>query len=127
MDRKDGNKRAVGAIGEEIAEEYLKKNNYVILEKNFRYRRLGEIDIISREKNYVCFVEVKTRSSVEYGYPREAVNRKKQENIRKLAQIYLAQRNINNADIRFDVVEVYIEKGDNDIQVKKVSLIKNAF
>jgi putative endonuclease len=127
MDRKDDNNRAVGTIGEEIAVEYLKKNNYEILEKNFRYKRLGEIDIISREKNYVCFVEVKTRSSVQFGYPREAVNRKKQDNIRKLAQIYLAQRNIKNADIRFDVVEVYIEKGVNDIQVKKVSLIRNAF
>ncbi len=127
MDKKDDNKRYVGAIGEEIAEEYLKKNNYEILEKNFRYRRLGEIDIISREMNYICFVEVKTRSSLEYGYPREAVNRKKQDNIKKLAQIYLAQRKIYNADIRFDVVEVYIEKGDNDLRIKKVSLIKNAF
>lgn len=127
MGRKDTNKQAVGAIGEEIAEEYLKKNNYEILEKNFRYRRLGEIDIISRENNVICFVEVKSRSSIEYGYPREAVNRKKQDNIRKLAQIYLAQRNIYNADIRFDVVEVYIEKEGNNIQAKKVSLIKNAF
>ena len=119
MGRKDTNKRAVGAIGEEIAEEYLKKNNYEILEKNFRYRRLGEIDIISRENNVICFVEVKSRSSIEYGYPREAVNRKKQDNIRKLAQIYLAQRNIYNADIRFDVVEVYIEKEGNNIQAKR--------
>jgi len=127
MNGKVNNKKAAGTIGEDAAVEYLKENNFEILERNFRFKRLGEIDIISREMNYICFVEVKTRSSLEYGYPREAVNRKKQDNIKKLAQIYLAQRKIYNADIRFDVVEVYIEKGDNDLRIKKVSLIKNAF
>lgn len=121
------NKRATGTIGEDIALEYLKKNNYRILERNFRYKRLGEIDIISREKDYICFVEVKARSSLEYGHPSEAVNVKKQDNIRRLAQIYLSKHNIYDSNVRFDVVEVYIEKKCGEIEVKKVSLIKNAF
>lgn len=127
MYKKVSNKRATGTIGETAAVEYLKKNNFSILARNFRYRRLGEIDIISREMDYVCFVEVKARSSLEYGYPREAVNARKQENIRRIAQIYLSQNNINDSNVRFDVVEVYIEKKGDEIEVKEVSLIKNAF
>ncbi|ABN51993.1 MAG TPA: YraN family protein [Hungateiclostridium thermocellum] len=121
------NKRAAGSIGEAAAVQFLKENNYEILETNFRYRRLGEIDIISREKDYICFVEVKARSSLGYGYPREAVNIRKQENIRRLAQIYLCKNRINDLKVRFDVVEVYMEKKGDDIEVKEISLIKNAF
>ncbi|WP_407921092.1 YraN family protein [Acetivibrio mesophilus] len=127
MYSKANNKRATGAIGETAAVEYLKENNYEILEKNFRYKRLGEIDIISREKDYICFVEVKARSSIDYGYPREAVNARKQENIRRLAQIYLCKNGMNDFKVRFDVVEVYIDKKGDNIEVNKISLIKNAF
>lgn len=127
MYNKANNKRATGAVGETAAVEYLKENNYEILEKNFRYKRLGEIDIISREKDYICFVEVKARSSIDYGYPREAVNARKQENIRRLAQIYLCKNGMNDFKVRFDVVEVYIDKKGDNIEVNKISLIKNAF
>jgi len=50
------NKRAAGSIGEAAAVQFLKENNYEILETNFRYRRLGEIDIISREKDYIVLL-----------------------------------------------------------------------
>ncbi|MDQ2087202.1 YraN family protein [Herbivorax sp. ANBcel31] len=121
------NKRLVGSIGEEMAIDYLKKNNYKILEKNFRYKRLGEIDIISWESDNICFIEVKTRSTLKYGLPRESVNFKKRENIRKLAQIYINRHNMHDKIIRFDVVEVYIEKHQDKIELKEVKLIKNAF
>ncbi|NLD48435.1 MAG: YraN family protein [Clostridiaceae bacterium] len=121
------NKRATGSLGEEAAVQYLNKNNYKILERNFRYKKMGEIDIISREKNYLCFIEVKTRSSNAYGLPREAVNYRKQENIRKLAQIYLSRNGMYDENIRFDVIEVYIEKKACEIEVKNIELIKNAF
>jgi|LSQX01.2.fsa_nt_gb putative endonuclease len=121
------NNRTAGTIGEEVAVQYLIKNNYRILERNFRYKRFGEIDIISRENDYVCFVEVKSRSSISFGYPREAVNFKKQENIKKLAQIYIGKHGLYNENIRFDVVEVYIDKKGNETDIKDVVIIKNAF
>lgn len=121
------NKRKIGTIGEEIAVEYLEKNNYKILEKNFRYKRLGEIDIISWESDNICFIEVKTRSTLKYGLPRESVNFKKQKNIRRLAQIYINGHNMHDKTIRFDVVEIYIEKCQDKIILKEVKLIKNAF
>ena len=127
MNGKVNNKKAAGTIGEDAAVEYLKENNFEILERNFRFKRLGEIDIISREKDYICFVEVKARSSLGYGYPREAVNARKQENIRRLAQIYLCKNGINDLKVRFDVVEVYMEKKGENIEIKEISLIKNAF
>ncbi|MFZ5988459.1 MAG: YraN family protein [Bacillota bacterium] len=127
MKTEKNNKRATGTLGEEIALDFLMKNKYRILEKNFRYKRLGEIDIISRENDYICFIEVKTRSTVEYGYPREAVSIRKQENIRRLAQIYINKHNLHDENIRFDIVEVYIEKKGDEIKVREVTVIKNAF
>lgn len=121
------NKRSLGNQGEKIAAEYLKKNGYQILTQNFRYSRLGEIDIISQEKEYLCFVEVKTRSSSVFGMPSEAVNRKKQGNIRTLAQIYLKQNNLRNVNVRFDVIEIIVERKSDRMDIKSINLIKNAF
>ena len=121
------NNREIGTIGEEIAAEFLEKNNYKIIEKNFRYKRLGEIDIISWENDSICFVEVKTRSTLKYGLPRESVNFRKRENIKKLAQIYINRHNMHDEIIRFDVVEIYIEKNQDNINLKEIKLIKNAF
>ncbi len=127
MERSLKNKRTAGAVGEKMAEEYLLDNNYVIIAKNFRYKRLGEIDIIARDNGYVCFVEVKTRSTLEYGLPIEAVSFRKQENIRKLASIFICKNKLHNANIRFDVVEVYVRKEKDFMNVEKINLIKNAF
>lgn len=127
MENEINNKRSAGTAGEKIAEEYLKENNYFIITMNFRYKRLGEIDIIARENNYICFIEVKMRSTLEYGFPREAVNYRKQENIRKLASIFIAKNRLHNACIRFDVVEVYVKKEKGLLIVQNINLIKNAF
>ncbi|WP_010250362.1 YraN family protein [Acetivibrio cellulolyticus] len=127
MENTLNNKRTAGTVGEKIAEEYLKEHNYSIITMNFRYKRLGEIDIIARENNYICFVEVKTRSTLEYGLPSEAVNYKKQENIKKLASIFIGQNRLYDANIRFDVVEVYVKKEKDTMTVEKINLIKNAF
>ncbi len=127
MEKELTNKRTAGTAGEKIAEEYLKENHYFIIAMNFRYKRLGEIDIIARENNYICFIEVKMRSTLEYGLPREAVNYKKQENIRKLASIFIGKNNLHNANIRFDVVEVYVKKEKGLMTVQNINLIKNAF
>lgn len=121
------NKKTIGTKGEQIAAQFLKERNYSILAMNFRYKRLGEIDIIARENNYICFIEVKTRSNLDYGFPRESVDFKKQENIKKLAHIYISKNSLYNENIRFDVVEVYIKKERDTIAIENINLIKNAF
>lgn len=117
------NKRVKGSEGEEKALSYLKENNYSIVEKNFRYSRLGEIDIIAKDGEFICFIEVKSRSNILYGYGREAVDYRKQTNIRKLAQIYINKYGLHNREIRFDVVEIYFENKNTC----NISLYKNAF
>ena len=101
----------LGDFGESIAEEYLKNCGYKILCRNFSVKG-GEIDIIATHEKSLIFIEVKTRTSQKYGYPSEAVNRKKLEHMRCAAESYITQ-NPTDADVRFDIIEVYgiIDKG----------------
>jgi putative endonuclease len=119
------NKRSKGSFGEETAIEYLKNCGFFILKKNFRVGKMGEIDIIAREKEYICFVEVKSRKSLLFGSPAEAVNRKKQENIKRLASIYINQNKLFECCIRFDVVEIILNYKEQ--RVEEINLIRNAF
>lgn len=111
------NKRSIGAIGERAACHYLEQHGVVILECNYR-RQPGEIDIIAKEKKTLLFVEVKHRSSLRYGRPAEAVNHAKQLHIVRTAMLYLAENDLEDTPIRFDVVEVLPEE---------IHHIKNAF
>lgn len=99
------NKRAAGTSGETAACEALKRAGLTILERNFR-RPTGEIDIIAKEKQTIAFIEVKTRSSLRFGRPAEAVDRGKQMHILRTAMLYLAEKGLDDAPVRFDVVEV---------------------
>jgi putative endonuclease len=111
-----------GRRGQEEAERFLTEKGLAILERNFRIHS-GEIDLIARDGGYVAFVEVKYRGSLRYGYPREAVNYKKQQHIKRVALYYIAQRDLQNCDFRFDVVEV-LRTADGRLQVEH---IENAF
>ena len=99
-----------GDSGEKIALNFLKKNKYKILETNFK-TSIGEIDIIAKQKSVIVFVEVKYRSSNDFGLPREAVNRSKQNNIRIVATQYLKMTKQLSSPCRCDVIEII----DNDI------------
>ena len=92
----------LGKLGEKIAEKYLIKNKYTIIEKNF-YSKQGEIDII----------EVKTRTNSKYGRPKDAVTINKRKHMYKTARYYLYKNKNNNQFIRFDVIEIII-KGKKD-------------
>lgn len=98
------NKRQLGTSYERKAEEYLQKNGYRILERNFR-SRMGEIDIIAKDGEYFCFIEVKYRATGEYGSPLEAVDFRKQNQIRRVAQYYLMRNRLSEwTPCRFDVI-----------------------
>ena len=94
-----------GKKGELIAVDYLKNKGYQILETNYK-NRIGEIDIIAKDKNYLVFVEVKTRSSRMFGDPEEAVTDYKQEKIRAVAELYLVSNKKTDENCRFDVVSI---------------------
>lgn len=80
-------KKEFGNTGEDIATEYLEKQGYIILERNF-YCKQGEIDIIAKDKNEVVFVEVKSRSDVGYGLPSEAVTKQKIKHLCRTARYF---------------------------------------
>ena len=120
----NNNTRAIGTEREQKSVEFLIENGYAILKLNYRVGRIGEIDIIAREGQYICFIEVKTRKSYSFGVPSESVTFKKQEKIKLLASIYLTNTGNIDKRIRFDIVEVLM-KNNNDIN--KINLIKNAF
>jgi len=105
-----GKSYGLGKEGEEIACRYLKNQQYKILETNFN-SRIGEIDIIAKHKNEIVLIEVKTRTSKEYGLPAEAVTKRKIKHIYKTAEYYIYTRKIQNIDIRIDVIEVYFVEG----------------
>lgn len=98
----------LGRKGEDVVVNYLKNINYNILDRNFSCRQ-GEIDVIALDGNYVVFVEIKSRTSMEYGLPSEAVTNTKIKHMMKTAEYYLYTRNLENENIRFDVVEVYVK------------------
>lgn len=102
--------RSTGFAGEQMASDYLKRQGYEILCRNFR-EKFAEIDIVARRGEVLCFVEVKARNSTEYGLPCEAVDWKKQMKIRRLAEVFLQVQDISYEEIRFDIVEVYLKDG----------------
>lgn len=99
------NKRASGTAGETAACEALMRDGMTVLERNFR-RPTGEIDIIAKDRRTIVFVEVKKRSSLRFGRPAEAVDKAKQLHILRTAMLYLAEKGLDDAPVRFDVVEV---------------------
>ena len=99
-------RRKTGIIGEKVACDYLKNKGYTIIERNFRCK-MGEIDIIAKDKKELVFIEVKTRTSDIYGKPVEAVNTQKQKHLLNTIKYYLYSKHLENEFVRIDVIEVY--------------------
>ncbi|MEQ0488176.1 YraN family protein [Anaerococcus murdochii] len=112
-------KRQVGDFGEEITAEYLEKNGYRILDRNYS-KPFGEIDIIAIKDDLIAFVEVKTRKSDDFAYAAEAVDFYKQQRIRRASQAYLMEKNMSDFLMTFDIAEVYLD-------TRKINYIENAF
>ena len=112
------NKRALGALYEQVAAEYLTSNGMDVIERNFSCQG-GEIDIIAKDAAYIVFCEVKYRKDIKFGYPEEAVGRTKIMRIKKAASYYIYTHHISEGTpVRFDVVSIL---GD------KIKHIKDAF
>lgn len=110
----------LGEKGEGLAAEYLKNQGYRIIKRNYK-TRIGEIDLIANHGGTLVFIEVKTRESLLYGEPFEAVNKRKRRKIANVATLYL--KNLDYIPpCRFDIVSVYHEHGRPHFE-----LIQDAF
>ncbi len=99
------NTRLIGLKGENAAVKFLKKKGYKIICRNYRCK-FGEIDVIAGDKNYIVFIEVKSRSDDGFGLPREAVTDGKRKTITACAVQWLAANGKTGFPVRFDVVEI---------------------
>lgn len=98
-------KKLLGRVGENKAVEFLEKQGYTVIERNYK-TKLGEIDIIVKKDDTIVFVEVKTRSNDLYGSPSEAVGYEKQRKYVKVASEYLLKQKTKDQSCRFDVIEI---------------------
>jgi len=120
-------KKQLGDLGEDISEIFLVKKGYSILKRNYRCR-LGEIDLIAKDKNKIIFFEVKTRTNLNFGYPEESVNILKVLKLKKLAIFFAVSENMQNFDMQFDVISINLSGTcflDNIKNIKNISEICN--
>lgn len=113
-----------GKYGEDLAVNYLIKNGYAIVERNYRFSRYGEVDIIALDKDVLCFVEVKTRTSNAFGTALEAVTKQKLDKIRKCALFYIQNSKCRFKRYRIDAVSVFLS-GDIDKKEPEINHIKD--
>jgi putative endonuclease len=110
------NRQKLGKKGEEIAANFLESKGYSILHKNFR-TQYGEIDLIAQLGKELVFIEVKTRTSKNYGYPEDSINQRKQEHILASSQAYLQQFSELSTQWRVDVVSILFRSGENQPEI----------
>lgn len=108
-----GNKD-IGDHGESLAATYLANKGYLVLERNWRYKR-AEVDLICKAGKLLVFVEVKTRRSKKFGEPEEAVHDKKQQQLVQAAQEYIEQSG-HEGEIRFDIIAIELTGGRQQIR-----------
>lgn len=105
-----------GKSGEAIAKDYLVSKGYNILQTNYR-NKIGEIDIIAMDGNILVFIEVKTRTSLKYGYAYEAVNINKQKKIINTSILFVKYNKYVDTQLRYDIIEVYLQ---NSIKINHI-------
>lgn len=117
--------RPEGAWGEAMVANWLRERGFRLLSAGY-HCRYGEIDLIAEEAGILCFIEVKTRSNLDAGLPREYVTPAKQRRLRITAQWYLAAHDMADHPARFDVAEVYTD-AQHSPQNTRLHYIRNAF
>jgi putative endonuclease len=103
----------LGKLGEELAVDFLQQNGYAILETNWVFQK-AEIDIIAQKENVLAIVEVKTRSSIDFGLPQDFVKPKKIQLLVKAVNEYVISRDLD-VDVRFDIIAINKEGADFNI------------
>lgn len=114
-----------GRDGEALSVAFLRFKGAQIAARNWRSasRLRGELDIVALEDECVCFIEVKTRTSIDFGEPQDAVNSAKQKQLARLANAFLGENEWHDRAFRFDIIEVWLLPG----QKPRVNWIRGAF
>jgi putative endonuclease len=110
-----------GDKGEEIASDYLKKNNFIIEARNWRHKHY-EVDIIASKNNLLHFVEVKTRNSLKYGHPEESITKEKMQYLKNSASAYQYQHQ-KWKYLQFDVIAIELKNNE----VKEIFFIEDVY
>ena len=116
--------RAAGTWGEAQVASYLRQKGYRLLAHSY-HCRFGEIDLIAKKGKVLCFVEVKMRTNLACGLPRDYVTAAKQEKLRKTAAFYLSEQELD-CPVRFDVAEVYAD-AERSAGSVRIEYLENAF
>ena len=116
----------IGREGEEKVAEYLRRHGYIILRRNWRNSRYGEIDIIAENRENIVFVEVKTRTNISVVSGLEAVDAKKMHRIKSAAEVFMRKLN-TNLPPRIDVAEVLVLTDKSGKKIWKLKYIKSVF
>jgi putative endonuclease len=106
----------IGKLGQQIAIKFLKSKNYKILAQNIYFRE-GEIDILAEKDNVLSFIEVKTRTSLKFGYPEEGVTDRKREHLESAIDCYVAENNINQECV-LEIISVRLDSKNKKAYVK---------
>ena len=104
----------LGKLGEELAVEYLQKEGYEILETNWVFQK-AEIDIIAKKGEIIAVIEVKTRSSIEFGLPQDFVKPKKIQLLVKAINEYIISNNLDS-EVRFDIISIHKDEKNFKIE-----------
>ena len=115
--------KIIGKYGEDIACDFLTKNGYEIIERNFRFSKMAEIDIIATKKNILHFIEVKTRTQKFFGTPFEAINQTKLKQIYSCAMYYLQNSKKKYKNYQIDAVGIVL----NQNEIAEIKFIENIF
>jgi len=119
------NTREIGNITENIACQHLSKNGLILVTRNFN-QRIGEIDLIMKDKDNIVFIEVRYRKNINHGYPEETITFKKQKKIKSTALLFIAKHSeYKNFQPRFDVVAMTTD--NNCKNNLSINWIQNAF
>jgi putative endonuclease len=119
----DDPRHRLGLRGERLAAKFLRRSGYKILYRNYRPKGGGEVDLVCRDGEVLAFVEVKTRSSAEFGRPADAVNDEKRELIARGARSWMRLLDNPNIVFRFDVVEVIAGEGEPEFTLHKAAFV----
>lgn len=97
---------ALGRRGEDMAHRYLQKAGYIVLARNYKPGVDSEVDIVARQDEIVVFIEVKSRSTIEYGAPDRAIDQDKQKHIVRAARAFATRAGVDWGQVRFDTISV---------------------
>ena len=117
----DLNNQQIGKIGEDIAAHYLSNHGFTLLERNWRHKHY-EIDIIASRNNFLHIVEVKTRNSINFGYPEESIGKAKMQFLKNAASSYQYQHP-HWKYLQFDIIAITLE---NDL-IKEIFFIEDVY